>query len=54
MEQILNKLSEIAQRPQDRPEQKCAGDRRFRQRQDEIFCETQPHAVWYQKIAFNF
>ena len=39
-----------AQRPQDRPEQKCAGDRRFRQRQDEIFCETQPHAVRVQGL----
>ena len=31
--------------PQDRPEQKCAGDRRFRQRQDPVLCEAQPHAV---------
>ena len=37
-------------RPKDPPEQKCAGDRRFRQRQDEIFCETQPHAVRVQGL----
>ena len=39
-----------AQRPQDRPEQKCAGDRRFRQRQDPVLCEAQPHAVRVQGL----
>ena len=36
--------------PQDRPEQKCAGDRRFRQRQDPVLCEAQPHAVRVQGL----
>ena len=36
--------------PQDRPEQKCAGDRRFRQRQDPVLCEAQPHAVRIQGL----
>ena len=31
--------------PQDGPEQKCAGDRRLRQRQDPLLCEAQPYAM---------
>ena len=36
--------------PKDRPEQKCAGDRRFRQRQDPVLCEAQPYAVRVQGL----
>lgn len=37
--------------PQDRPEQKCAGDRRFRQRQDPVLCETVAHAMYVKGFS---
>lgn len=39
------------QGPQDRPEQECAGDRRLRQRQDPLFSEAEPHAMYVKFLS---